>query len=87
MAFTQPSSNVGYTSDDLNRKSTLIRDYLEGTNSSAKYTAEEITTLAKDISSLELYESRIGPRGFPLESLGRDGGFNYTNPSQPSLAR
>ena len=68
MTFTQPSSNVGYTSDDLNRKSTLIRDYLGGTNSSAKYTAEEITTLAKDVSSLELNENQSSLEDF-LEGL------------------
>ena len=64
MAFAQQLPNVGYTSDDLNRKFTLIREYLEGTNSSTKYTAEEITTLAKDVSSLELNESRFNLEGF-----------------------
>ena len=67
MAFTQPFPNGGYPSDDLNRKFTLIRDYLEGTNSSAKHTAKEITTLAKDISSLEInesLESRFSLEGF-----------------------
>ena len=64
MVFTQSCSNLGYTFDDLNRKFTLIRDYLEGTHSSAKYTAEEITTLAKDISFLETTENRISLEGF-----------------------
>ena len=64
MALNQSFSNRGYTSDDLNRISTHIRDYLEGTGSSAKYTAEEITTLAKDISFLELNESRFSLQGF-----------------------
>ena len=59
MAFTHPFANFRYTSDDLNRKFTLIRDYLEGTHSSAKYTAEEITTLAKDVCYLELNEKRM----------------------------
>ena len=86
MAFTRPFSNVGYTSTDLHRKFTLIREYPEGTNSSAKDTAEEITTLAKDISSLEINESRFSLEGFLLGFLGRDGGFNYRSPSQPSLA-
>lgn len=59
MAFNQQTSNFGYTSDDLFRKFTLIRDYLEDTDSSASYTAQEITTFAKDVSesgfSLEVF--------------------------------
>lgn len=60
MAFNQQTSNFGYTSDDLSRKFTLIRDYLEDTDSSASYTAQEITTVAKDVSSLEQHGSGFG---------------------------
>ena len=65
MASTQSVSNNGYGSDDTNRRTTLIRDYLEGTDfSSAKDKADEITTLVWDISSLELHEGRLSLEGF-----------------------
>ena len=64
MAFTLHFPNFPYTSNDLNRKFTLIRDYLEGTNSSAEYTAKELTTPADDTSSPELNESECSLEGF-----------------------
>ena len=65
MASTQSVSNNGSSSDDTDRRTTLIRDYLEGTDfSSAKDKADEITILVRDISSLELNEGGSNLEGF-----------------------
>ena len=64
MAFTLQFPKFGYTSNDLTRKYSLIRDYLDGTNSSAEYTAKELTTPADDTSSPELNESECSLEGF-----------------------
>lgn len=50
MALTLQPLDFGNTSDDLYREFHLVRDYLQNTNSSAAYTAEELMTLAMTCS-------------------------------------
>ena len=64
MAFTQQNADIGYISDDENAELTLIHEYLEDTDSSAKHTAEEITNLAKDLSSMAFSETVSGLQSF-----------------------
>ena len=64
MDLTLQLPHFGYTSNDLSRKFSLIRDYLEDTNVSAEYTAKELTVPADDSSSPELNESECSLEGF-----------------------
>ena len=52
------------TSNDLSRKFSLVRAYLEDTNISAEHTAKELTISAEDTSAPELNESRSGVEEF-----------------------
>ena len=63
MALALRFSDIVGDSSNLCRELSLIRDYLEDTQSSAEYTAEELTTLA-EVSSTEPSESGHGLERF-----------------------
>lgn len=89
MAFTQSFSQFGYPPDDIDSKFNVFRDYLEDTDSSAKYTAEKIMAPAKAVSSLELNERRISLENFLwclwAEMVALIKGISHSHPWQDRM--